>query len=116
MLSNYSMDNRLFEKALKLSKMSESLDEGYPKPEEVEEKLRAEKVSTEEVYKDFLAIVVVVKGDWKHDHLWCDEVMEKEFDLELLKTKTLEENGTDFYKAARYYVSHDVAAMGALFR
>ena len=42
-------------------------------------------------------------GDWKHDHLYCDYLMD-ELGYELINTEVTEENGSDAYSAIRTYI------------
>lgn len=52
-------------------------------------------------------------GDWKHDHLRCDYLVEefaKTNNSKILfqKTKVTEDNGTDCYSAKHFYVFKEV--------
>lgn len=42
-------------------------------------------------------------GDWKHDHLRLDFLMEENFNLKRIETETTEEDGGDCYSAIHYY-------------
>ena len=42
-------------------------------------------------------------GDWKHDHLRLDFLMEENFDLKKIETIATEEDGSDCYSAIHYY-------------
>lgn len=42
-------------------------------------------------------------GDWKHDHLRLDWLIEENFDLKRIETETTEEDGSDCYSAIHYY-------------
>ena len=41
-------------------------------------------------------------GDWKHEHLYCDDLME-ELGYDLVYEEVTEENGSDSYSAIRTY-------------
>lgn len=45
-----------------------------------------------------------VSGDWKHDHIHCDSVMRKLFNLKPLSEKTIDSDGSDAYTSIHYYV------------
>jgi hypothetical protein len=48
--------------------------------------------------------VEVIWGDWKHEHLKLDWLMEENFpDLRRKYAVTTEDNGTDNYSAIHYY-------------
>lgn len=54
--------------------------------------------------KNFFDITLIIDGDWKHDHLYCEDLIEKwiedkGFELVGTEEETLEEDGTDSYKA-----------------
>ncbi|MBE6121158.1 MAG: hypothetical protein E7190_00410 [Erysipelotrichaceae bacterium] len=46
--------------------------------------------------------VDITWGDWKHDHLRCDWIME-ELGYALVEVYDIEENGSDCYSATRRY-------------
>ena len=48
------------------------------------------------------AVVEIEWGDWKHDHMWCDELMGY-LGYTLTDEIETEENGSDCYSAERYY-------------
>lgn len=45
-------------------------------------------------------------GDWKHDHLRCDYLMEK-LGYTLIGEETTESNGDDCYSAIHTYIAHN---------
>lgn len=47
-------------------------------------------------------VEVIISGDWKHDHLYADEIMSG-LGFHLLSTETLESDDSDSYKAVRRY-------------
>lgn len=53
-------------------------------------------------YNGLLAIEIIW-GDWKHDHLAVDELVEKAFGLTCISKVTTEEDGSDCYSAIHYY-------------
>ncbi len=56
-----------------------------------------------EVYEEHNTVSVEINwGDWKHDHLCCDWIME-ELGYDLIDTEVTEENGSDCYSAIRRY-------------
>lgn len=42
-------------------------------------------------------------GDWKHEHLRLDWLMEENFDLKKIQSIATEEDGSDCYSAIHYY-------------
>ena len=48
------------------------------------------------------AVVEIEWGDWKHDHMWCDRLMEY-LGYSLTNSIVTEEDGSDCYSAERYY-------------
>ena len=48
------------------------------------------------------AVVEIEWGDWKHDHLWCDDLMGY-LGYTLTNEIETEEDGSDCYSAERYY-------------
>ena len=50
-----------------------------------------------------VAVVSIHWGDWKHEHLRCDYLMEQKFGASKIKVEVTEENGSDCYSADRYY-------------
>lgn len=50
-----------------------------------------------------IVIVSIRWGDWKHEHLRADWIMEEQFEGTLMKTEVTEDNGSDTYSADRYY-------------
>ncbi len=42
-------------------------------------------------------------GDWKHEHLRLDWLIEENFNLKGIQTETTEEDGSDCYSAIHYY-------------
>lgn len=51
----------------------------------------------------FGGICVIIKwGDWKHIHLWCDELMSY-IGYKFMNEIETETNGSDCYSADRYY-------------
>ena len=42
-------------------------------------------------------------GDWKHEHLRLDYLMEENFDLKRIESIATEEDGSDCYSAIHYY-------------
>ena len=69
------------------------------------EKHLAENGICAEVYKaehDDEVCVEINDGDWKHEHLRCDYLMEQ-MDYMFLDSKVTEEDGSDTYSAIRTY-------------
>ena len=55
-------------------------------------------------YADLPVVCVEINwGDWKHDHLRADWILE-ELGWNLFKTEITDEDGSDCYSAIRYYV------------
>lgn len=54
-------------------------------------------------FDDIPVICVNVDGDWKHDHLRCDYILKETGKFKLLKTEVLDDTGSDWYNAIRYY-------------
>lgn len=48
-------------------------------------------------------IVSISYGDWKHDHMWCDDLMQY-LGYKCTEEEVTEENGSDCYSADHYYV------------
>ena len=42
-------------------------------------------------------------GDWKHEHLRLDNVMQKHFPVTLISDEVTEENGSDCYSSVHTY-------------
>lgn len=42
-------------------------------------------------------------GDWKHDHIWCDNLITSILGLKLDNAVVTEEDGSDCYSAMRFY-------------
>ena len=42
-------------------------------------------------------------GDWKHDHLYIDQLMQGVFGLTCIKEEVTDEDGSDCYSATHYY-------------
>ena len=56
-------------------------------------------------YEDLPVIAVDVRGDWKHDHLRCDWLIEENVsEVTKFNTKVTEEDGSDYYSATHYYI------------
>lgn len=53
-------------------------------------------------YDDGTYEVVIEWGDWKHDHIYCDELM-KELGFELEGEYELDEDGSDCYSSSHQY-------------
>lgn len=51
--------------------------------------------------------IAIIWGDWKHDHLHCDWLIDdylNEHSLRCIKSETItEENGSDTYSSIHYY-------------
>lgn len=54
--------------------------------------------------------VEVSWGDWKHDHLFLDFLMNRLFDFSVIATDVTEEDGGDCYSADHYYKVEEVIA------
>lgn len=51
-----------------------------------------------------MVAVEITWGDWKHDHLRMNWLMEENFsNLRSIHTQTTEEDGSDCYSAIHYY-------------
>ena len=55
-----------------------------------------------DIYGDKTISVEIIWGDWKHDHLFCDSLMEV-LGYKHVNTKVTEEDGSDTYSAIREY-------------
>lgn len=55
-------------------------------------------------YSTLPVLCVEVDGDWKHDHLRCQYLMEEELGAHFLKKETTREDGSDDYGATHYYI------------
>lgn len=67
-----------------------------------------------DVYTHNMVPVVSVEiswGDWKHDHLWCDDVM-AEAGFKKIGTQVTEEDGGDAYSATHNYLMTDEMMAG----
>ena len=54
-------------------------------------------------YHDLPVVCVEIsKGDWKHDHWRCDEILE-EAGFVKMSEKTIWENGSDCYSSIHYF-------------
>lgn len=51
-------------------------------------------------------VSIEIDGDWKHDHLYADELMEENFSVFKVDKAITEDTGSDWYPAIHtYYVS-----------
>lgn len=48
-------------------------------------------------------IYVEIEGDWRHSHLFCDYLMGKIFNCNLLQEREIVDNGSDYYKSVHEY-------------
>ena len=79
---------------------------------EISKYLSDNKVWVESVYSDYdkddntVEISVEIDGDWKHDHLRADYLMDKYFSDDLKRTREdiLEESDNDSYYSCHTYV------------
>lgn len=73
---------------------------------EIENYLRESRVWCEVCgYRGLPVVVVSIHwGDWKHEHLRCDWLMEEKFGASRIKVEVTEENGSDCYSADHYYL------------
>ena len=55
---------------------------------------------------DFI-IVHILWGDWKHEHAYCDYLMEKK-GYKLVREKVTEQNGSDCYSSAHLYLKPNI--------
>jgi len=75
------------------NKIYKLMKENYIKGEIVEERTDRKIIAVE-----------VIWGDWKHEHLALDWLMEENFsNLRNTQTVTTEEDGSDCYSAIHYY-------------
>lgn len=61
----------------------------------------------DDVHGNYVIKIDVDWGDWKHDHIYIDNLVQKFFDEKGIKIETgksvTAENGTDAYSATHYY-------------
>ena len=57
-----------------------------------------------------ILMVEVSWGDWKHDHLFLDFLMNRLFNFSVISTDVTEEDGGDCYSAIHYYKVEEVVA------
>ena len=67
------------------------------------------------VWEEPFYTVIEVEGDWKHDHLHTDYLMEQIGYL-LHHTETVESDGSDYYTARRYYITKEMDEAIRIFR
>ena len=84
--------------------------------EKVEKKLydRLWSVTQEnEIYPSFIQIdgntliIGISWGDWKHEHLFLDDLIERSFNAIHVNTKVTESDGSDTYSADHFYTIID---------
>lgn len=79
-------------------------DKQYKNIEQIEKHLTENELWVEDVwYNDLYYYVHISWGDWKHEHLRCDYLMEQ-IGYECTGTITTEEDGGDCYSAIHKYV------------
>ena len=78
--------------------------------EKVQELMDGENISAEVYqYMDLPVIAVDIRwGDWKHDHLRADYLMEERTGFPKVNQKVTEEDGSDCYSATHYYIVPEV--------
>lgn len=47
--------------------------------------------------------ITIERGDWKHDHLYADRIMEQSFGRECIREETTETDGSDTYSSEHRY-------------
>ena len=47
--------------------------------------------------------IEIAWGDWKHEHLRLDFLMEENFNLKRIESEITEDDGSDCYSAIHYY-------------
>ena len=72
--------------------------------EEIQKMLIDHKIAVADVseYDDGTIEVGIEWGDWKHDHEYCDELMQ-ENNYELIGEYEIDENGSDCYSSIHQY-------------
>lgn len=82
-------------------------DTNLSEDEQVSKFLRDNRCLHDGVYTNSEGVtsVEINWGDWKHEHLWCDELMRY---LEYIHVSDVEtaENGSDCYSAIHYYLKN----------
>ena len=59
-------------------------------------------------YEELPVLVVEVDGDWKHDHLRCQHLMEEKLGANFLKKEVTRDDGSDSYGAKHYYIFNNL--------
>lgn len=77
--------------------------------EKLQKHLRDNNINGEYDWSSCIFSVKIKWGDWKHDHLRCDYLVEefaKENNHKIFfqKTKTTEDDGSDCYSATHFYI------------
>ena len=72
-----------------------------------------EDVSDEEICDTQLIRISISWGDWKHDHGWCDSLMEN-IGYEVFNEILTEENGSDCYSSDHIFVRKDAPKLELL--
>jgi len=49
-------------------------------------------------------VSISIRGDWKHEHLHCDHILSKLFDMRHINDITTESDGSDYYTSTHYYI------------
>ena len=72
----------------------------------IQKTLNENGISYEDVSQDLNitnVYYITIDGDWKHDHRFADELMQR-INLNRLGEKDVEENGDDWYRSTHIYI------------
>ena len=77
------------------------------KAEQINKFLNDNRAYPTETYNEGEYIVVDIEwGDWKHEHIWCDNLMGY-IGYSVADEVVTEENGSDCYSAKHYYLKEE---------